>query len=309
MGVAGKGVFDRSLGDKLKKMSIGNYIKRGLKFIASGVPERKVNAQISYLAPNEFLKGRCALITGGTSGIGYEIAKAFIRSGASCIITGRQQEKLRKACEDIISELHCEGKITGLCMDITNVSEMKARFDEAISQSPSKKIDILVNNAGVVGGEIKDCTEEKYDLILDTNLKGVFFLSQMVSRYFKENNIEGNILNVGSSSSLRPATSAYTLTKNAIYGFTKGLAKVLAPYGITVNAIAPGPTATPMLMPDGIKDNITFSNPLGRYALPGEIANMAVFLVSNMGRSIIGDMIFMTGGSGIVTYDDVKYSF
>ena len=111
------------------------------------------------------------------------------------------------------------------------------------------------------------------------------------------------------SSSLRPATSAYTLTKNAIYGFTKGLAKILSPYGITVNGIAPGPTATPMLMPNGIKENIVFHNPLGRYVLPGEIANMAVFLVSNMGRSIIGDMIFMTGGSGVVTFDDVNYSF
>lgn len=290
-------------------MTIGNYIMRGLKFIISGVPERRVTAQISYLAPNEMLVGRCALITGGTSGIGYEIAKAFIRSGASCIITGRQQNKIEKACDSIINELHCEDRVFGVSMDITKVGEMTVKFKEVLSLSPSKKIDILVNNAGVVGGEIKDCDEEKYDQILDTNLKGVFFLSQLVARYFKENGIEGNILNIGSSSSLRPATSAYTITKNAIYGFTRGLAKVLAPYGITVNGIAPGPTATPMLMPNGIKENITFPNPLGRYALPGEIANMSVFLVSNMGRSIIGDMVFMTGGSGVVTYDDVKYSF
>ena len=194
-------------------------------------------------------------------------------------------------------------------MDNTKINEMSDKFKEILSKSPRNIIDMLVNNAGVVGGEIKDCTEDKYDQILDTNLKGVFFLSQLVSRYYRDNGIEGNILNVGSSSSLRPATSAYTLTKNAIYGFTKGLAKVLAPYGITVNGIAPGPTATPMLMPDGIKENIAFPNPLGRYALPCEIANMAVFLVCDMGRSIIGDMVFMTGGSGIVTYDDVKYSF
>lgn len=290
-------------------MAIRNYIKRGLRFIISGVPERRVTAQVSYLSPNELLVGRCALITGGTSGIGYEIAKAFIRSGASCIITGRQQEKIEKACNEIITDLHCEGRIYGVCMDITKVGEMATKFREALYHSQLKKIDILVNNAGVVGGEIKDCDEEKYDLILNTNLKGTFFLSQLVARYFRDNGIEGNILNIGSSSSLRPATSAYTITKNAIYGFTRGLAKVLAPYGITVNGIAPGPTATPMLMPNGIKDNIAFSNPLGRYALPGEIANMSVFLVSNMGRSIIGDMIFMTGGSGIVTYDDVKYSF
>lgn len=290
-------------------MAIGNYIKRGLKFIIRGIPEKKVIAQISYLAPNELLDGRCALITGGTSGIGYEMAKAFIRAGASCIITGRHQEKIDNACNEIINELHCENRIFGLSMDITKVGEMATTFREALALSPLKKIDILVNNAGVVGGEIKDCDEEKYDQILDTNLKGVFFLSQLVSRYYIDNGLEGNILNIGSSSSLRPATSAYTITKNAIYGFTRGLAKVLAPYGITVNGIAPGPTATPMLMPNGINENIAFPNPLGRYALPGEIANMSVFLVSDLGRSIIGDMVFMTGGSGVVTYDDVKYSF
>ena len=123
------------------------------------------------------------------------------------------------------------------------------------------------------------------------------------------NHIEGNIINIGSSSCLRPATSAYSITKNAILGLTKGLAKILAPHGIIVNGIAPGPTATPMLMPNGIRDNISFPNQLGRYELPEEIANMAVFLVSNMGKSIIGDMVFMTGGSGVVTYDDVHYSF
>ena len=88
------------------------------------------------------------------------------------------------------------------------------------------------------------------------------------------------------------------------------MAKILSPYKITVNGIAPGPTATPMLMPDGVRDDISFpTNPLGRFIMPQEIANMAVFLVSNMGKSIIGDMVFMTGGSGIVTYDDVKYNF
>lgn len=290
-------------------MAIVNYIKRGLKFIASGVPERKVTAEISYLAPSNMLKGRCALITGGTSGIGYEIAKAFIRAGASCIITGRYQEKVDSACSGITQELQCTGKIYGVKMDVSKVECIQDKFKETLALSPTRQIDILVNNAGVVGGEIRNCTEEKYDQIMDTNLKGVFFLSQTVATYFKDNKIEGNILNIGSSSSLRPATSAYTLTKNAIYGFTKGLAKILSPYGITVNGIAPGPTATPMLMPNGIKENIVFHNPLGRYVLPGEIANMAVFLVSNMGRSIIGDMIFMTGGSGVVTFDDVNYSF
>lgn len=290
-------------------MSIIKYLKRGLNFIVHGVPEKKVYANIAYLAPSELLKNRSALITGGTSGIGYEIAKAFIRAGATCVITGRSSEKLEKACLHIDQDTQTTGRVFGLMMDNTNVKEISVKFQEILNLLPSHSLDILVNNAGVVGGEIKDCSEEQYDLILDTNLKGVFFLSQMVARYMRDNKIEGNILNVGSSSSLRPATSAYTITKNAVYGFTRGLAKVLAPHGIIVNGIAPGPTATPMLMPDGIKDDIAFPNPLGRFELPGEIANMAVFLTSVMGRSIIGDMIFMTGGSGVVTFDDIRYSF
>lgn len=255
------------------------------------------------------LEGRTALITGGTSGIGYEMAKAFIHAGATCIITGRREDKVRQACQKIESKVNKKGYIYGLAWDVTNVKSDRDKFKEVLSMV-NGQIDILVNNAGVVGGEIRECSEEKYDAIFDTNVKGTFFLSQLVGNYMKDNGIKGNILNVGSSSSLRPATSAYTMSKWSIRGLTKGLAKILAPYGITVNGIAPGPTATPMLMPNGVKDDIAFpTNPLGRFIMPGEIANMAVFLVSNMGRSIIGDMVFMTGGSGVVTYDDVHYYF
>lgn len=290
-------------------MGLKQYIKRGVKFILHGVPERKVYAQVSYLAPSEMLKGRTALVTGGTSGIGFEVAKAYINAGARVVITGRNEEKVKKACEAINKEVSRKGNIFGMVMNNTDVKSMPSKLQDIERVLGTGHIDILVNNAGVVGGEVKDCTEELYNTILDTNLKGTFFLSKLVARYWVDNQIEGNILMMGSSSSLRPATSAYTLTKNALYGFTKGLAKVLAPHGITVNGLAPGPTATPMTMPNGVRDEISFPNPLGRFVMPGEIANMAVFLVSNMGRSIIGDMVFMTGGSGIVTFDDVKYSF
>lgn len=290
-------------------MGFKQYIKRGVKYILHGVPERKVYAQVSYLAPNEMLKGRTALVTGGTSGIGYEVTKAYINAGATVVITGRNEQKVKKACEAINNEVSNKGRIFGVAMDNTNVKDMPKKLEEILNLLGNSHLDILVNNAGVVGGEVRNCSEELYDTILDTNLKGTFFLSQLVARYWVDNQIEGNILMMGSSSSLRPATSAYTITKNALYGFTKGLAKVLAPHGITVNGLAPGPTATPMTMPNGVRDEISFHNPLGRYVMPGEIANMAVFLVSNMGRSIIGDMVFMTGGSGVVTFDDVKYSF
>lgn len=291
-------------------MSFKNYLKRNIvKVIRLFFPQEKVVANIKELPNNEMLKGRAALITGGTSGIGYEMAKAFVKAGATVIITGRNKEKALAACERLELELSVRNRIFPLVMDNTKVREFTPKFEEAVNMTENKRINILVNNAGLVGGEISTCTEEQYDAIVDTNLKGTFFLSQLVARYFIDNKIQGNILNIGSSSSLRPATSAYTMTKWGMYGLTKGLAKILAPHGITVNGLAPGPTATPMLMPGGIKDDIAFNNPLGRFEMPCEIANMAVFLVSDMGRAVVGDMIFMTGGSGVVTYDDVKYGF
>lgn len=191
---------------------------------------------------------------------------------------------------------------------------MQATFNEICKNISGgvnnlQKISILVNNAGVLGGEFGRTTEEKYDEIMDTNLKGAFFLSQIVAHYMVDNHIEGNILNIGSSSSQRPAASAYTLTKWGIRGLTQGMAKSLAPRGIVVNAIAPGPTATPMLIKDP-KQGISFErNPIGRYAMPEEIANMAVVLTSGLGRTVVGDMVFMTGGAGVITFDDVNYAF
>lgn len=286
---------------------IKKYLKRAFEYVLHGTPVNYVKTEVVSLAPTELLKGRVALITGGTSGIGLEIAKAYINAGAICIITGRTSPKIEKACNSI--EKSKRNNILGLVWDVTDKKSYEEKLAEALGLLEGKNIDILVNNAGVVGGEVKDCTEEKFDSVVDTNLKGTFFMSQLIGRYMCEHNIKGNILNIGSSSSLRPATSAYTMSKWGIYGMTKGLAKIMAPHGITVNGLAPGPTATPMLMPNGLSDNLAFPNPLGRFILPEEIANMAVFLVSNMGRSIIGDMIFMTGGSGVVTYDDVQYSF
>ena len=164
----------------------------------------------------------------------------------------------------------------------------------------------MVNNAGIGGGDISCTTEEEFDQVIQTNLKGTFFLSRVIARYMIENKIKGNILNIASSSSLRPAASAYTFSKWGIRGFTLGLAKTLAPYGITVNGLAPGPTATPMLKRDA--NDITFTNnPMGRFAMPEEIANMAVVLVSDISKMVVGDIVYMTGGSGLITFDDIEY--
>ena len=288
-------------------MSIKKYLKRAFVFLLHGIPERHVIANITKLAPNEMLKGRTALITGATSGIGFEIAKSYLEAGAKVIITGRDKDRIQHACS-LLKSIHQNYIVHGIQMNNCDVPIFKEKLEEMLRWKDINQIDILVNNAGVLGGDIRDTTETEYDNIVNTNLKGVFFLSQMIGHYYKEQHIEGNILNIASSSSLRPAASAYTITKWGIRGLTLGLAKILTPYGIIVNGIAPGPTATRMIFKESNTD-IAFKNPIGRCAMPEEIANMAVFLVSNMGRSIVGDIIYITGGSGLITLDDVNYEF
>ena len=282
------------------------FFYRGFQYMISGVPNHIVNVNVASLASSDLLKGRCALITGGTSGIGFEIAKAFINAGGTVVITGRSQDRIDVA----LSKLK-KGRSFGIVLD-TNVGSFNNKFAEllnVLNQENVPQIDILVNNAGVNGKGMPNATEEDYDKILDTNLKGVFFLSQMFGKYLVRNNIKGNILNIASASSLRPADSAYSITKWGVRGLTLGLAKSLGKEGITVNGIAPGPTATPMLIKDDKANMYLGRIPLGRYIMPEEIANMAVILVSDMGRSIMGELIYMTGGAANLTYDDVKYGF
>lgn len=291
------------------KRKISGIVKRGFKYIIHGVPVKNITANIAVLAPSELLKGRTALITGGTSGIGYEIAKAYVNAGATVVITGRNIERVNKARLKLQVETGVtQDSIMGLELDNSKVSEFENKINELQHLLHEKKIDILVNNAGLIGGGITNTTEEEYDSVMDTNLKGVFFLSKIISQSMIKNNIKGNILNIASSSSLRPGNSAYILSKWGIRSLTLGLAKSLTPHGIIVNGIAPGPTATPMLCKENVNNLSLPINPSGRFITPEEIANMAVIMTSNMGRSIVGDIIYMTGGSGIITYDDMKYT-
>lgn len=194
-------------------------------------------------------------------------------------------------------------------MDTFETSFLEIQNRLSVCGDKNLKISILCNNAGIQGSQFGFAKEEDYDNVMDTNLKGVFFFSQLVGRYMVDNNIEGNILNIASASSLRPAASVYTLSKVGIKEFTLGMAKSLIPHGVVVNGLAPGPTATPMLI-KGEKPNLAIDhNPLGRFALPEEIANMAVILTSNMGRTIVGSIVYMTGGSGTITFEDVQYPF
>ena len=262
---------------------------------------------ITQLQMPNMLEGRSALITGGTSGIGYSISCAMYNAGADIVITGRSQNHLNNAVERILQTSSSRnGHILGIVMDMKDVDKFDSIFQHIINATPQKQIDILVNNAGVQEGCFGTTKPEQYDAVLDTNLRGVYFLSQITANYMKDNHIKGNILNIASASSNRPANSPYILSKWGIKGLTLGLAKMLIPYEIVVNGIAPGPTATPMLQRDETQGIESDRNPMGRLVSPHEIANMAVILTSGLGRSIVGDIVYMTGGASLITLDDVE---
>ena len=136
---------------------------------------------------------------------------------------------------------------------------------------------------------------------MDINAKGTYFISQVIARKMIENAIHGHILNVSSSSSLRPASTPYTISKWAVSGMTKGMADVLIRYGIVVNAIAPGPVATNMVGKIDTSEIGHDVSPSGRYAMPEEVSHLAAYMVSGYGDLIVGDTFYITGGSGTVS--------
>lgn len=281
---------------------IFDKLKRKIKTITF----KKIPVEIPTLY-GEVLKGKVAVVTGGTTGIGFEIAKAFIHNGASVIITGRDNDRIANAVVKLKNEISDNENIfvCGEVLDNTMTTQIEERWKQILSHIENKHIDILVNNAGIISKTHFGKTDEKdYNLVMETNLKGTYFLSEIVSNYMIENGIKGNILNISSSSALRPAVSAYSMAKWAIHGLTLGMAKKLSPYGIVVNSIAPGPTATRMLQSDNIININRMSSPSERYATASEIANLAVIMVSDMSKMVNGDTMYATGGCGLLTFDD-----
>lgn len=237
---------------------------------------------------NNLLNGKTALITGGNSGIGYAIAKKFIESGAKVAILARNPEKTKFVAE----ELQCDYIIA----DVTDTEKLIETVNEYIKD---RRINILVNSAGVLDKEpMLAKTPKGYDAVMNTNLKAAYFMSQTIANHMLKKGIKGHILNISSSSSKRPGWGPYQLSKHGLNAMTEGFAMRLAPNGITVNGIAPGITATPMQDGNLVEGSLTYNNPMRRAQAPEEIANLAVFMVSDLGNSIIGDTVLMTGGSG-----------
>lgn len=273
------------------------YIKHIIKYIMSIFKEKQFIPITKPVNTNNLLSGKVALITGGNGGIGFAMAEAFIRSGCQVIIAGTNEPSLIECCKRL-------GEASKyIVLDVIRISEISSKIQSAAALFEKGKIDILVNSAGVIAhSDFFTMEEEEYDKIMNVNSKGTFFMNQQMGKYMIENNIKGHILNVTSSSALRPAWTAYQMSKWAVRGLTLGAADKLLPYGIIVNAIAPGPVATKMLDRSPEDTLYMHDQPSKRFAMPSEIANLAVFMVSDMGNLIVGDTYYITGGSGIITY-------
>ena len=275
-------------------MALKKYLVRIINIFRA----KKIVRIPTVVRSESMLEGKTVFITGGSGGIGMAVAKKMLSVGANVIIAGTNEEKL-KSCVNKLA--YSDDRLKYVVLNLKNISSYQAVLDEAGTMFPSP-ISILVNSAGVIGKHsFLETTEEEFDDIFNINVKGTYFICQAFAHYFINNHIEGKILNVSSSSALRPAWGPYQMSKWAIRGFTIGLADILLPHNIVVNAIAPGPTATPMLGKKDEEDLSLITSPIGRYTTPEEIAELALVLVSDLGNIVVGDTLYATGGSGVIS--------
>ena len=244
---------------------------------------------------DKILQGKTALITGGSSGIGFEIARKCAQTGAMVIITGRNENKLKQAAKTLGEEC-CKY----LVWDISKNASIDQKLQEC-KELVSGDIDILVNNAGIPPSKFFGSIDEtEWNKIYDINLKGNFFLTQALVNMWKKTAFEGykKILNISSQGGFVGATYPYRMAKWDVRGLTEGLGKLLIKDNIIVNGIAPGVVKTSMQqfsLEQG--DNLyTDQNPVNRVCLPEEIAELALFLVSDACNFIVGQTIVCDGG-------------
>lgn len=272
-------------------------LKHAIKQGIVALKAKNIQPVMQTVGDESLLKGKTALVVGGSGGIGKAVAKAFLKNGANVVIAGTRRAKVDK----VVLELG--GNCAGVVVDLAEPDTFSKVIDEAVAfYGP---INILVNSAGVhtedvsMGGFL-DFSVEEYDRILDINLRGVCFMVQSVAKRMISDKVSnGHILIVSSSAGNEPAWSPYRVSKWGLKGITEGMASALVPHGIVVNAIAPGSTATPLL---GVEKGDSISaedNRLGRFAMPEEIAEFAVMLASPMGDMVVGDTLYVSGGRGV----------
>lgn len=248
------------------------------------------------------LTNKVAVVTGGNSGIGYATAKEFVAQGAKVVITGRNKESLEKAAAELGA--------TGVVSDQSKLEQL----DNLVAEVKSKfgKVDVLFLNAGVANfAPVETATEAHFDAIIDSNVKGVYFTVQKFIPILNDG--ASIIFNTSVNAVLgAPNSGVYSASKAAIISLNRVLATELAPRKIRVNAVSPGPVATPLYGKLGLSEAEVngFGNVLGerillkRFAQPEEIANVVRFLASDDASFITGTEITVDGGLTVnaVTY-------
>lgn len=241
------------------------------------------------------------VVFGGGSGIGKAIAKRLTEVGAKVLITGRNEEKLKSAKEEIKSD-----NLYYKAFDITNISEYANLFDyaESVLGTPSG----FVNSAGIAsscfgrGYEPWDITEEEWDTITDIDFKAAFFLLRDEVDYMLKKSVRGNILNFASNAACMDITGSYGASKESIIKWTRAFGKKYGHNGIIINGIAPGATLTPMISDYAHDMNQKYErHAIERFIRPEEIAELAFYLMSDYGEIICGHTVIADGGDNAAT--------
>ena len=242
------------------------------------------------------LKGKTAVVTGGTRGIGFAIVKKYLENGANVAIAGSRQATVEKAIEKLPEY---KDRVMGIWPDLCSPEEVAAAFSSVKEKFGS--LDILANNAGISSRtSLYDYTVEEFSKIFDINVKAVFICTQAAARIMKE---RGGGVIISTSSMVgeygQPSGCGYPASKFAVNGLTRSLSRELAKDQIRVNAVAPGVTRTDMLdaLPKEMVDRISAGIPLGRVGEPLDIANAYLFLASDLASYVTGLTLRVDGAA------------
>ena len=242
------------------------------------------------------LENKIALVTGASRGIGKAVAKELAAKGAFVIVNYNGS---KEAAEQVVSEIKASGKdaVSYQC-DVSQYADCERMVTELIKTY--QKIDILVNNAGITRDNLlMKMSEEDFDVVIDTNLKGTFHTMRFVSRAMLKQR-SGRIINLSSVVGVtgNAGQTNYAASKAGVIGMTKTVARELASRGVTVNAIAPGFIETDMTgkLSDRVKEQAILQIPLGKMGKPEDVAKLAGFLASDDAGYITGQVIHVDGG-------------
>lgn len=243
------------------------------------------------------LHGKVAVISGGTRGIGFGIVKAYLENGAKVALFGSKKESVDRAIQQL-NEMNASFEVCGFAPNLSSEEEIAQVLDDV--KERYGHIDIIVNNAGRSSStKLDQFSEQEYQSIVDLNIKSVFLMSKCALPYLKES--KGVILNTSSMVSIygQPSGVMYPTSKFAVNGMTKSLARELAPFGIRVNAVAPGIIETDMVkdLPKEVIEPLIQTIPLGRIGKAEDIANAFLFLASDMASYITGEILSVDGAA------------